>query len=250
MYIGSLVFFFILGVTLGSFFNVVGIRLPQKKTFTKGRSECPACSATLKSYELIPILSYLLQKGRCRHCSTSISQQYIWVEAVTGFLFAFCFYQIGWQMELITALLFFSMLLLIFVTDILYMTIPDSILLFFLPLFIVLRVFHPLTPWYDSILGATVGFGLPFLIILGSKGGMGAGDMKLLAVTGVVIGAGNTLLALFIASFIGAILGGMYLYRRGESRKQPIPFGPFIAAAAMICYFYGPAMLALYSQLL
>src|SRR5699024_6579456 len=249
MYIGSLAFFFIFGTTLGSFLNVVGIRLPQKKTFTKGRSECPACFATLKSYELIPIVSYLMQKGRCRYCSTSISQQYIWLETATGLLFSLCFYQIGWQYELITALLFVSMFLVIFVTDILYMTIPNNILLFFLPLFIILRVFNPLTPWYDPILGAVVGFGLPFLIILCNKGGMGAGDMKLLAVIGVVIGTGNTLLALFIASLIGSIVGMIYLYRRGGSRKQPIPFGPFIVTAAMVCYFYGSAMLELYSQL-
>src|SRR5699024_11044152 len=178
MYIGSLAFFFIFGTTLGSFFNVVGIRLPQKKTFTKGRSECPACSATLKSYELIPIVSYLMQKGRCRYCSTSISKQYILLDTAPGLLFALCFYQIGWQYELITALLFVSMLLVIFVNDILYMSIPNNILLFFLPLFIILRVFHPLTPWYDPILGAVFGFGLPFLIILCNTGDRGAWFIK------------------------------------------------------------------------
>lgn len=249
MYTGSLVLFFIVGITFGSFFNVVGIRLPNNKTFTKGRSKCPTCCQTLKSYELIPVLSYVLQQGKCRHCGTSISQQYIWVETAAGFLFACCFYQIGWQFELITALLFMSMLLLIFVTDILYRTIPDKILLFFLPLFIILRIFHPLAPWYDSILGAVFGLGIPLLIIICSKGGMGAGDMKLFAVIGVVIGVGSTLLALFIASFIGSIIGGIYLYHWGVSRKQPIPFGPFIAVAAVVCYFYGSALLELYGRL-
>lgn len=249
MYIGFLVSFFVVGSIFGSFFNVVGIRLPKKEPFITGRSKCSGCRRTLNSFELIPMLSYLIQKGKCRSCNTKISPQYIWIETATGLLFSFSFYQIGWQLELMIALVFISMLLIIFVTDIVYMTIPDGVLLFFLPLFILLRFVQPLPLWYDSLLGAGVGFGILFFIIVCSKGGMGAGDMKLFAVIGIVLGMGNTLLTLFIASLFGTIVGSIYLYRSSVSRKQPIPFAPFIVIAAIVCYFSGTYIWEVYFRL-
>lgn len=249
MYVGSLVLFFIVGTIFGSFFNVVGIRLPKKHPFITGRSICAGCCRTLKSYELIPVLSYVLQRGKCRHCNTTISPHHIWIEIAAGVLFSFSFYQIGWQLELMIALLFISMLLIIVVTDIVYMIIPDSILLFFLPLFILLRFVQPLPLWYDSLLGAGVGFGILCLLIICSKGGMGAGDMKLFALIGIVLGTGNTILTLFIASLFGAIGGSFYLYRLKTSRKHPIPFGPYIVAAAILCYFSGSFMWEAYFRL-
>lgn len=242
--------FFLFGIIFGSFFNVVGLRVPKKLPFHNDRSFCPSCKQQLSWYELIPIISYLLQQGKCRNCDTHISLIYPIVEAFTGFLFAFSFMKIGFEVELVTALFFVSMLMIIFVSDITYMLIPNKILLFFLPFFILMRFLSPLTPWYDAIIGAIVGFGLIALIIIVSQGGMGAGDMKLFGVIGIVLGWKNVLLAFFIAAFLGAFIGGILMLVNKVKKKQPIPFGPYIVIGALISYFYGEQILTFYLSLL
>src|SRR5699024_2642767 len=108
----------------------------------------------------------------------------------------------------------------------------------------------PLTPWYDAIIGAIVGFGLIALIIIVSQGGMGAGDMKLFGVIGIVLGWKNVLLAFFIAAFLGAFIGGILMLVNKVKKKQPIPFGPYIVIGALISYFYGEQILTFYLSLL
>lgn len=233
------IIFFVFGTVLGSFFNVVGLRVPQKIKFANDRSYCPNCEKQLTWYELVPVLSYVIQNGKCRGCKKEISMIYPIVELATGALFAFCYYYIGLELELITAILLMSMLMIIFVTDMSYMLIPNKILLFFLPLFIIMRVIEPLDPWYNALIGAAAGYGLVALIILLSKGGMGAGDMKLLGVLGIVLGLGNILLTFFIAALFGAIVGGIMMMMQKVKRRQAIPFGPYIIAGAIITYFYG-----------
>lgn len=242
--------FFILGIIFGSFFNVVGLRLPQQQSFTKGRSHCPHCHTPLKSYELIPVISYLLQLGKCRHCRQPISIIYPITELLTGCLFALSYVLIGLNVELIVALLLMSMLMILFVSDLSYMIIPNKVLLFFLPLFIVLRFIEPLTPWVSSVTGAVVGFGLIAVIILISNGGMGAGDMKLFGVLGIVLGLKNVLLTFFLATIIGAVVSFSLLLFKKLERKQSIPFGPFIVIAAIVSYFFGHDMIAWYLNLL
>jgi leader peptidase (prepilin peptidase)/N-methyltransferase len=133
------------------------------------------------------------------------------MELLTGNLFAFAFYKLGFSMELIVAILFISMLVIITVSDFAYMLIPDKVLLFFGVLLIVARFLSPLEPWWDSIIGAAGGFGILLLIAILSKGGMGGGDIKLFAVIGLVLGMLPTLLTLFLAAFIGAIVGVIHL---------------------------------------
>jgi len=171
------------------------------------------------------------------------------MELATGLLFAFAYYQLGFTLELVVALLFISLLVIITVSDIAYMLIPDKILLFFLIPLIVLRVFEPLSPWWDSIVGAVVGFGVLFLIAIVSKGGMGGGDIKLFFVIGLVLGWVPTLLTLFLASIIGTVIGVISLRRTKQGRKTPIPFGPSIAIAAIIAYFYGESLVDWYVNL-
>ncbi len=241
---------FLFGIIFGSFFNVVGLRLPKKIPFYHDRSFCPVCKRQLKWYELIPIFSFIIQRGKCRNCSAKISPIYPIIEMLTGLLFAFSYAQIGFQLELIIALLFISMLMIIFVSDITYMLIPNKILLFFLPFFIMLRILAPLTPWYDAIIGAIVGFGLIALIIIVSQGGMGAGDMKLFGVIGIVLGWKKVLLAFFIAAFLGAIIGGILMVVDKVKKKQPIPFGPYIVVGALVSYFCGEQIITFYLSLL
>lgn len=130
------------------------------------------------------------------------------------------------------------------------MLIPDKILLFFLPLLMVGRILSPLDPWWDSIAGAATGFSILLLIAIISKGGMGGGDIKLFLLIGLVLGTFHTLLTLFLASVIGMFAGMVVLKVRGKGRKTPVPFGPSIAIAAIIVYFYGDRLIALYSGLL
>jgi len=242
------ILFFVVGVVIGSFFNVVGLRVPQRIPFSNDRSYCPSCQKQLKSIDLIPIFSYLFLRGKCRHCQTNISILYPIIEILTGFLFAFSYWKLGLSLELITVLIFISMLMILFVSDLTYMLIPNKILLFFLPLLIIMRIISPLTPWYDAIIGAVVGYVVLALIIILSKGGMGGGDMKLFGVIGIIIGWKGTLLTLFLASLLGLFVGGTMILFKKQAKKEPIPFGPYIIVAAIISYFYGDNIIAFYME--
>ncbi|WP_419959130.1 prepilin peptidase [Psychrobacillus sp. BM2] len=244
-----LLLFFIYGLVFGSFFNVVGLRIPKGESIVRPPSHCSVCDRNLTVKDLVPVFSFIFLKGKCRGCGTKIHWVYPVMELVTGLLFAFAYYQLGFSLELAVALLFISLLVIITVSDIAYMLIPDKILLFFLIPLIVLRVFEPLNPWWDSIIGAIVGFGVLFLIAVVSKGGMGGGDIKLFFVIGLVLGWVPTLLTLFLASIIGTVIGIISLRRTKQGRKTPIPFGPSIAIAAIIAYFYGELLVDWYVNL-
>ena len=244
------VVFFLFGLLLGSFYNVVGLRVPKKESIVTPPSHCTTCQKRLQPIDLIPVFSYIFLRGKCRQCGAKIPPIYMLTEFVTGALFAFSYWRVGFTAELVVALLFISLLVIINVSDIAYMLIPNKILLFFLPLFIVGRVFSPLSPWWDSIVGALVGFGILYLIAVVSKGGMGGGDIKLFFLLGIVLGTWNSLLTLFLASFIGMFVGIIVLKKRGQGRKTPVPFGPSIAVAAVIVYFYGEALINWYWNIL
>ena len=171
------------------------------------------------------------------------------MEFVTGGLFALSFYMLGFSVELIVALLFVSLLVIITVSDIAYMIIPNKVLLPFAVVLFGLRLVIPLERWWDSILGAVVGFLILYLIAVVSKGGMGGGDIKLFFVIGLVLGTTNTLVTLFLAALIGSIAGMIILKRSGQGRKTPVAFGPSIALAAIIAYFWGADFVGWYSNL-
>ncbi len=233
-----LTYIVLLGLTLGSFFNVVGLRLPLKQSFVHSRSQCPTCEYTLTWRDLVPVFSYLFLRGKCRRCGTKISPIYPLVEVATGTLFVSSYLVFGLHFELLVSLVFVSMLMIVFVTDIKYMLIPDRLLLFFLPIFIVFRILHPLDPWWDSIVGAVAGLVTLALIIIVSRGGMGAGDMKLMGVIGIVLGLQDTYLAFFFATLYGTVISGGLLLLKKIDRKQPVPFGPYIILGALTAYFF------------
>ena len=241
--------FFIYGIVFGSFFNVVGLRVPKKQSIVSPPSHCTNCKRKLGVLDLIPVFSYLLLKGKCRGCGSKISPVYPFMEFVTGGLFALSFYMLGFSVELIVALLFVSLLVIITVSDIAYMIIPNKVLLPFAVVLFGLRLVIPLEIWWDSILGAVVGFLILYLIAVVSKGGMGGGDIKLFFVIGLVLGTTNTLVTLFLAALIGSIAGMIILKRSGQGRKTPVAFGPSIALAAVIAYFWGADFVGWYSNL-
>lgn len=241
-----LIGFFVLGTIFGSFFNVVGLRMPQGISFVHGPSSCPACTKPLQWYELIPILSYVLQRGKCTRCHHHLSLIYPFIECTTGCLFVISYIQLGLTSALLPTLLFISFLMIIVVTDLTYMVIPNKLLFLFLVCFIFIHMVHPLQPLYDAIIGTVVGFVLVALIIVISKGGMGAGDMKLLAVLGLVLGTKKVLLTFFIAVCVGAIVGLILMYWYKNDKTTKIAFAPFLALGAVISYFYGTDIIALY----
>ncbi|NYF25015.1 A24 family peptidase [Sporosarcina sp. JAI121] len=243
------ILFFIYGIVFGSFFNVVGLRVPKKESIVSPSSHCPTCDRKLGILDLVPVLSYLILKGKCRGCGSQISPIYPFMEFVTGVLFALSFYVLGFSGELIVAILFMSLLVIITVSDIAYMLIPDKVLLPFAIALFVARLFIPLSPWWDSVAGALVGFGILFLIAVVSKGGMGGGDIKLFFVIGLVLGTLNSLVTLFLAALIGSVVGIVFLKKTGKGRKTPIPFGPSIAFAAVIAYFWGADFVSWYGNL-
>lgn len=241
---------FLYGLLLGSFFNVVGIRVPIKKSIVRPRSSCPTCGHQLNAFELIPVFSYLFQKGKCRGCQSRISPIYPTMELLTGILFVAAPYVVGWSGELVVALTLISLFMIIIVSDIHYMIIPDKILIWFAGIFLLERIIWPLNPWWDSLLGAVSGFTLLLIIALVSKGGMGFGDVKLYAVIGFVLGFKLVLLSFFLSTLYGAVIGSLAMLFRIVKRRQPIPFGPFIAAGTLTAYFWGSDIIQFYINFL
>ncbi|MCM3663832.1 prepilin peptidase [Mesobacillus subterraneus] len=241
---------FLYGTVLGSFYNVVALRVPEGKSIVAPRSSCPKCGHQLTAWELIPVLSYFLQRGKCRQCKARISPVYPFFEFLTGILFGIAPLIIGWNSELVIALTLISLFVIITVSDMAYMIIPDKVLVVFTGIFLIERSFIPLSPWWDSLAGAAVGFILLLLIAIVSKGGMGGGDIKLFAVIGFVLGVKLLLLSFFLSTMFGAVFGVLGLLFGFIKRKQAIPFGPFIATGTLIAYFYGEYIFEAYINLL
>lgn len=229
-------YIFIIGMCLGSFFMVVGFRVPRKETIL-GRSHCESCQKTLTASQLIPIVSYFYLRGKCKYCASKIGRMAPVFEALTGFLFVAAAVLLQLKRETIVGWTLLSLLLIISVTDILYRVIPNKILLPFFILGMVERLFIPQNDyWWYPLVGFIVGFFPLFILGELSKDGMGGGDIKLFAVLGIFLGPIQVLISLFISAVI-ALITYIFLYiYKGEKQKY-IPFGPFIAIGSMLVYF-------------
>nr|WP_027964170.1 A24 family peptidase [Halalkalibacillus halophilus] len=242
-------YIFFVGLILGSFYNVVGLRIPNNESIIHPPSHCPSCNQRLSTAQLIPVFSYIFQKGKCKNCRTNISPIYPFFEALTAGLFVFALYYIGFDSELFIAWTLISLLVIITVSDLNYQLIPDRILLFFVILILILRIGLPLDPWWDAYAGALLGFGILLIIAIVSKGGMGGGDIKLFGVLGLVLGIQGVLLTLMLSALLGSIVGLMLIATGKVKRGMPMAFGPFIAVAALISYFFAEPILSWYLQL-
>ncbi|WNF35922.1 prepilin peptidase [Bacillaceae bacterium IKA-2] len=243
-------YLFILGLTLGSFFNVVGLRIPVGQSIVKPPSHCPQCNERLRFMDLIPVLSYLSFRGKCRHCKGRISPMYPLMELATAVLFTISPMLVGWSKELMIALALISLLMIIFISDIHYMIIPDKVLVFFFGLLVLLRVVVPFDPWWSPIAGALIGFFIMYAIAVVSKGGMGGGDIKLFAVLGIALGLQMTLFTIFLSAFYGSVIGLIGMAFGKVKRGKPIPFGPFIVLGVLTAYFFGDELLEIYLHFL
>ncbi|SMG56605.1 prepilin peptidase [Paenibacillus aquistagni] len=240
----------IAGLVLGSFYNVVGLRVPVGESIIRPRSHCTTCQRTLGAGELVPFFSYLVQKGTCKGCGTSISILYPLTEIGTAALFVAMPILIGWQPEVFVVWTLISLLILICITDLRYMLIPDKILLVFAILFVALRLVIPAGPWWNMPLGAVAGFTLLLLIALVSKNGMGGGDIKLFGVLGLALGWKCVLLAFLFSACFGTIIGLLGMLFGKVKRGEPMPFGPAIALGTIAAYLWGDRLLSWYFQLL
>lgn len=240
------IYLFIIGLVLGSFYNVVGIRMADKISIIRPRSHCPNCRQQLKVAQLIPVISYMIQKGRCINCQTKISIKYPLFELLTASLFTISPMLVGWSKELLIFFVLISLVIIITISDLYKMLIPNKVLLFFGIVIFIFRFFIPTDPWWDAYAGALLGFGLLLLIAVVSKGGMGGGDIKLFAVVGLFLGVKGTVLTLVLAAVFGMLFGFLLMMLKKFKRGQPIPFGPFIGLAALISYVYSDTIWAFY----
>lgn len=238
----------LLGLILGSFYNVVGLRVPAKESLLHPPSHCPNCNTRLKTRDLFPVFSYLLAGGKCRYCGTRVSPLYPLGEAATGLLFLLVYMQFGLTGKGLVGFALVSLSVIVTVADLKFMLIPNKVLLFFLPIFIGLIILFPEEPLWSHMLGALLGGSLilPFALL----GGMGMGDVKLFALLGWVIGFPNVILAFLLACLLGSIAGGLLILFKVVTRKQPIPFGPWLATGTLIAYGYGSSIINTYLSLI
>ena len=223
------------GMVFGSFFMVIAMRVPLGESIITPRSYCHYCKYVLKPKELIPIISFCMQRGRCTNCKRKISILYVVFELVTGMICLLTVYMIGVERELIIVLSLFSLLLIISVTDYIYMLIPNRILAWFACLLILECAFIPLVTWVDSIVGSCVIFILLYCMQKIYPEGLGGGDIKLLSLLGFIVGLKGIFIVLFLASCFSLCFFGAGLVLKRMKMRIQIPFGPFISLGA-ICY--------------
>lgn len=241
----------IFALLIGSFLNVCIYRLPRNESISFPPSHCPNCNTSLKPLDLIPVLSYLYLKGSCKYCGEKISPQYPIVEALNGILWVILYLRFGLSLEFYGFAVLSSLLLVISVIDLEIQEIPDGLSIFGLAAGIVfIAVQWDMNLVLSSFAGLLIGSGLFFLIAFLSKGGMGGGDIKLLGVLGIWVGWKLTLLLILLSFTIGALVSVFLLITKIKSRKDHIPFGPFIAIGAYIAIIYGNFLIHWYLNFL
>lgn len=244
-----MIFIFIFGLIAGSFLNCLIYRLETGQRMTK-RSFCPHCKHKLSWQDLIPLLSFLLLKGKCRYCKKRISLQYPLVEASTGILFLTIFWRFNFNLSLDFAFWIFisCVLVLIFVYDIKHYIIPDKVIFPAIALTFLYKLFsdfHFLI--YNLLFSALFAFLFFLTIILISRGKwMGFGDAKMAFFMGLLLGFPKILISLFFAFFIGGIIGIILLLSKKKKLKSEVPFGPFLTVGTFIAMFFGENLLNWY----
>jgi len=236
----------VLGLVIGSFLNVCMVRLPEHRNIWRPGSSCPACGALIGWRDNIPVLSYLALRGRCRACRARISWRYPLVEMVTSFLFVLTYLRFGWSTELPVALVLMSALIVVTGIDLTHQIIPDVVTLPGIVVGFLANLLSHRVGWAESLLGILVGGGTLFVIIHASNGGMGGGDMKLEAMLGAFLGWKIALMSLLIAALAGGAIAVVLLALKIRGRKDPVPFGPFLAFGGTVGLFWGERLLAWY----
>lgn len=235
---------FVFGSLIGSFLNVCIVRLPRDESVNHPRSHCRSCQKTLPFYDLIPIVSYLWRRGKCRFCNASFSIDYLIVELLAGCLSVVTFNTFGFRAMGLAYFSFVASLIAITFIDIHHRIIPDVISMGGTVLgFLLSFYFLTITP-LQSFLGILSGGGILFLLAYfyfksTKREGLGGGDIKLAAMIGAFLGYQGVFLTLFIGSMLGAVWGLIMMIIKKQNLQYALPFGPFLALGALIVLFYG-----------
>ncbi|OIP80787.1 MAG: prepilin peptidase [Parcubacteria group bacterium CG08_land_8_20_14_0_20_48_21] len=256
---------FIFGLIIGSFLNALIWRLHTEDSVLRGRSYCPNCKHVLSCVELVPLVSFAVQQGKCRHCGKKISWQYPLVELATGLLFALAYYAMARHSSgassdvfppgiftpmdvflLFRNLFFIAALMVIFVYDLRWQIILDKVTLPAIGVAYLWNAFLGVS-WYTMLVGAGVAGGFFLLQFAVSKGAwIGGGDIRLGALMGVMLGWQATLVALMIAYLSGSIVGIALILLRKKRGKDQIPFGTFLSIGTLIALLWGPQLVQWY----
>lgn len=240
------------GAIIGSFLNVVILRLPEEDTsIAFPASHCPKCLNSLSWYENIPILSYIVLRGKCSHCHTAISIQYPVVELLTAFLAVVVCYKFSYSIEAAGYFFLAAALLVIIFIDIHHQIIPDIISLPGIVIGFLFSLVSSNVTWQSSLIGLLLGGGLLYAIayiyfFLRKQDGMGGGDIKLLAMIGAWLGWQSLPFVIFTSSLAGSIVGLIAMKWQKKGGNTRIPFGPFLSCAALIYTFYSEEILHFY----
>lgn len=245
----------VLGLIFGSFGTVAAHRIPRRETIVTGRSRCPVCGNTITWIENIPVVSYLLQGGRCRNCRARISPRYPLQEIAAAILFAGAAAKFGWSLEAVVFALFFWILLVLSVIDLEHKLLPNRIVYpTFVAGWVALAVTAVAAGDLDRLVAALWGMlvfgGFFFLVGFFFPAGMGGGDVKLSFVLGTFLGylggAGLAAVGMFLSFLFGSLLGLVIMFISPEGRKTRIPFGPFLALGTVVTVFVGRGLLDAY----
>ncbi len=247
--------FFILGLLLGSFGNVVIYRLPQNKSVVTPRSHCQVCGKTVPWYHNVPFFSWFILRGKCFSCKAPFSIRYPLVELLMGILFLMVYLIFGWQWITLEYLLFIFGLVIVSFIDLDHFILPDIFTLSGIVLGLLGGIFNPEREFLDALYGVLMGGGFLWLIaylyyVLRKEEGMGGGDIKLLAWIGAVLGWKSIPFVIFFSSITGSIIGVSVMVRSKGNLKTVIPFGPYLALGALVYLFAGSDLSQWYLHLL
>ena len=270
------IFVFVFGLIIGSFLNVCIVRIPEKKSIVSPASACSKCGAPVRPYDNMPVISYVLLRGKCRSCKTRISGMYPAVELLNALLFLACYWAFGLSIEGLKWAVFSSLMIVLVFTDLRERILPDVVNFSGLAIALILSLFtkpadgtallianhlfafHPLAPAVslaDSMLGAATGGGFLWLVAeayfrLRGREGMGLGDVKMMLMAGAFLGIKRTLLTIFAGSLLGSFLGIAFILARRKGSDYELPFGTFLGMAALFVVFFGTPIVNWYQSAL
>ncbi len=246
--IGFLVFVF--GLVIGSFLNAVIYRIHARVSFLRGHSFCPGCRHDLHAADLIPVFSFLWQRGKCRYCHQPISWQYPLVETATALIFFMLYVQFGLSAQFFVYLVYAGFLIVLFVYDLRYYLIPDRVSLPGIIVAFILSYFILDIGIFSLMAGTLIGGGFFLLQYAVSRGRwIGGGDIRLGALMGMMLGWPQVVAALFIAYVTGSIVGIFLIVLRQKKWQSQVPFGTFLTGATVVTFFFGPQIIDFYRDL-
>lgn len=247
------ILFGILGLLVGSFLNVCIYRIPKNETVITTPSHCMKCGHRLTAIDLIPVLSFVFLRGKCRHCGDKISPRYAIVELLTSLTFVLLFHKFGLTVDFLASAYLMSILIVVFFIDIDHMIIPDGLVIAGLiggGILFIYNFFRPVAfygdrNWWNPLLGGVIGFGI--LLLIGVVGNavyktdeaMGGGDIKIFAPIGIFLGWKMTGMALLASFLFGGVLGFILLILNKNKRRSTFAFGPFIVLGTFVTYLFG-----------